>query len=129
MEAMKVDHTCVRVKDLEASIAFYQEAFGFEVVDKKDFPDNEFTLCYMALPGSSWRLELTYNYDSDGYDLGNGYGHIGLLVDDVKAIHDQHEEKGYELTDISGLPGMDPFYYFVTDPDGYKIEVIQDGVL
>ncbi|HEO1023596.1 TPA: VOC family protein [Streptococcus agalactiae] len=82
-------HTCIRVKDLDASIAFYQEALGFKEVRRNDFPENQFTLVYMALEDDpSYELELTYNYDHEAYDLGN-------------------------------------MFYFIQDPDGYKIEVIR----
>lgn len=121
-----VDHTCVRVKNLEASITFYQDAFGFEEVERRDFPDNEFTLCYLSLPGQDYKLELTYNYDHEAYDLGNGYGHIVIVTADAEGLRQAHKEAGYPVTDYVGLPGTEPFYYFVTDPDGYKIEVIDE---
>ena len=110
-------HTCVRVKDLEASLQFYQEALGFKEVRRNDFPEYKFTLDY--------ELELTYNYDHEVYDLGNGYGHIAVGVDDLEATHQAHKEAGYNVTDLSGLPGKPKMYYFITDPDGYKIEVIR----
>ena len=97
-------HTCVRVKDLEASLQFYQEALGFKEVRRNDFPEYKFTLVYMQLEDDpDYELELTYNYDHEVYDLGNGYN----------------------VTDLSGLPGKPKMYYFITDPDGYKIEVIR----
>ena len=106
-------HTCVRVKDLEASLQFYQEAL-------------KFTLVYMQLEDDpDYELELTYNYDHEVYDLGNGYGHIAVGVDDLEATHQAHKEAGYNVTDLSGLPGKPKMYYFITDPDGYKIEVIR----
>ena len=100
-------HTCVRVKDLEASLKFYKEALGFKEARRNDFP------------------ELTYNYDHEAYDLGDGYGHIAVGVDDLEATHQAHKEAGYTVTDLSGLPGKPKMYYFITDPDGYKIEVIR----
>ena len=72
-----------------------------------------------------YELELTYNYDHEVYDLGNGYGHIAVGVDDLEATHQAHKEAGYNVTDLSGLPGKPKMYYFITDPDGYKIEVIR----
>lgn len=121
---MFIEHTCIRVQDLEKSKAFYHQAFGFREQKTKDFPDDKFTLCYLMLPGDSYRLELTYNYDHGPYNLGDGYGHIAIIVDDVKLMRQKHVELGYEVTDLSGLPGQEKFYYFVKDPDGYKIEVI-----
>lgn len=122
---MKMAHTCVRVKDLEASVKFYQEAFGFEESRRRDFPDSKFTLVYLTLPGDEYELELTHNYDHAAYDLGDGYGHIAISSDDLEKLHEEHKNKGFNVTDLKGLPGTDPSYYFITDPDGYKIEVIR----
>lgn len=122
---MKMAHTCVRVKDLEASVKFYQEAFGFEESRRRDFPDSKFTLVYLTLPGDEYELELTYNYDHAAYDLGDGYGHIAISSDDLEKLHEEHKNKGFNVTDLKGLPGTDPSYSFITDPDGYKIEVIR----
>lgn len=119
-------HTCIRVKDLDASIAFYQEALGFKEVRRNDFPENQFTLVYMALEDDpSYELELTYNYDHEAYDLGNGYGHIAVGVDDLETTYDAHQKASYSVTKISGLPGKPNMFYFIQDPDGYKIEVIR----
>ena len=126
MGSMKMAHTCYRVKDLEASKAFYKEAFGFEIAEEKDFPEHEFTLTYLSLPGDDYELELTYNYGSQAYDLGNGYGHVAIAVEDLEALHASQSEKGLDVTDLKQLPGdTKPRYFFVTDPDGYKIEVIR----
>ena len=122
---MKMAHTCVRVKDLDASVAFYQEAFGFEESRRRDFPDAKFTLVYLTLPGDDYELELTYNYDHAAYDLGDGYGHIAISSENLEKLHEEQKAKGFNVTDLKGLPGTDPSYYFITDPDGYKIEVIR----
>lgn len=122
---MKMAHTCVRVKDLDASVKFYQEAFGFEESRRRDFPDSKFTLVYLTLPGDDYELELTYNYDHAAYDLGDGYGHIAIRSEDIEKLHQKQKAKGFNVTDMKGLPGTDPSYYFITDPDGYKIEVIR----
>ncbi len=123
---MKMAHTCVRIKDLEASLDFYKKAFNFEESRRRDFPEHKFTLLYLVLPGDSYELELTYNYDSHGYDLGNGYGHIAITTDDLEALHQKHQEAGFNITNLKNLPGVPPSYYFITDPDGYKIEVIRE---
>ncbi|MCZ0716985.1 VOC family protein [Aerococcus kribbianus] len=123
---MRVDHVCVRVEDLEASIKFYEEAFNYEVVKKRDFPENEFTLVYMALPSGGVQLELTYNYDHGPYEIGDGYGHIAIATDDLEGLHQAQVDKGLNVTELKGLPGEDPSYYFAVDPDGYKIEVIRE---
>ena len=126
---MKFVHTCYRVKNLEESVKFYQDAFGFEVKKRADFPEHKFTLVYLNLPNDTNELELTYNYDHPGYELGNGYGHIAIAVEALEDVHAKHKEAGYEVTKLMGLPGTAPGYYFVTDPDGYKIEVIRSGFL
>lgn len=122
---MKMAHTCYRVKDLEASLTFYQEAFGFSEDRRRDFPEQKFTLVYLKLPSDSYELELTYNYNSAGYDLGNGYGHIAIASEDLEKQHQLHLAAGYDVTDLKGLPGTSPSYYFIKDPDGYQIEVIR----
>jgi len=122
---MKMAHTCIRVRDLEASLAFYQTAFGFKEKNRRDFPEAEFTLVYLSLPDDNYELELTYNYNSPAYDLGNGYGHIAISTDDLEEMHQKHLEAGFLVTDLKGLPNTQPSYYFISDPDGYKIEMIR----
>ena len=116
---MKMAHTCVRVKDLEASLNFVETS-------RRDFPENKFTLVYLTLPNDNYELELTYNYDHEAYDLGNGYGHIAIAVSDLEALHEKHQTAGFEITELKGLPGTAPSYYFIVDPDGYKIEIIRE---
>lgn len=123
---MKMAHTCVRVKDLDASLDFYKKAFNFEESRRRDFPENKFTLVYLTLPGDDYELELTYNYDSEGYDLGNGYGHIAISTNDLEGLHSKHKEEGFNITELKHLPNVPPSYYFIIDPDGYKIEVIRE---
>lgn len=123
---MKMAHTCVRVKDLEASVDFYQKAFDFNESRRRDFPENKFTLVYLTLPGDGYELELTYNYDHGPYELGNGYGHIAIATDDLEGLHAKHSAAGFNVTDLKALPGVPPSYYFIVDPDGYKIEVIRE---
>ena len=136
----KMLHTCLRVEDLEKSIAFYADAFEFKELRRKDFPEHQFTIVYLGLEGDDYELELTYNYDHEAYDLGDGYGHIAVGVDDLEAhvalstpdllqLHAEHTAKGYEVTQPNGLPGTKPNYYFIKDPDGYKVEVIQEKTL
>lgn len=122
---MKMAHTCIRVKDLKASLTFYQEAFGFVENRRRDFPENQFTLVYLTLPGDEYELELTYNYDHAAYDLGDGYGHIAIATDELESMHAKHEAAGFNITPLKGLPGTAPSYYFIVDPDGYKIEMIR----
>ncbi len=122
-------HTCVRVKDLEASLDFYTNALGFKVAETLDYPDFEFTLVYLELEEGGYQLELTYNYDQEeSYDLGNGYGHIAVGVDNLEEVREELIEAGYEeqVGDVKELSDGAARYFFITDPDGYKIEVIQN---
>lgn len=119
-------HTCIRVKDLEKSIDFYENVLGFKEVRRLDYPEFEFTLVYLAFPGDDTELELTYNYDQEKpYDLGNGYGHIAMGVHDLEDTYEEYSQSGYNVTDIKGLSDGAATFFFIQDPDGYKIEVIQ----
>lgn len=124
---MKFLHTMIRVKDLDKSYKFYTEELGFVESRRKKFPDKEFDLVYLKLPASpDYELELTYNYDQEeAYDLGNGYGHIAISHPDIKSFREELSNKGYEVTELRGLSDNSDKYFFVTDPDGYKIEIIQ----
>lgn len=122
----KMLHTCLRVENLDKSIAFYQEAFGFKETRRKDFPEHKFTIVYLSLEGDDYELELTYNYDHGPYVIGDGFAHIAVSSADLEGLHQEHLKAGYEVTDLKGLPGNPPNYYFVKDPDGYKVEVIRE---
>lgn len=121
-------HSCIRIKELEKSEAFYREALGFEVARRRDFPEQQFTLCYMRPPGDAFELELTYNYDrTEPYQLGDGYSHLAVGVDDLEASHRRHTEMGLAPKPLRGLPGQGAHYYFLADPDGYLVEVVRTG--
>lgn len=123
--ATKMLHTCIRVMDLEKSLDFYKNALGFVETRRKNFPEHKFTLVYLSDSPDGYEIELTYNYNPEKpYELGNGFSHIAVGVDDVVALREKHIEMGYKVTDLKGLPGQPPRYYFVTDPDGYQVEVI-----
>lgn len=125
--AMKFLHTCIRVKDLDKSLDFYKNALGFTEVRRLDYPEFKFTLVYLALEEGGYELELTYNYHQDvPYNLGDGYGHIAIGVDTLEDFREELSQSGYEVTDIKGLSDGAATYFFVIDPDGYKIEVIQN---
>jgi len=124
--SVKMLHTCIRVMDLEKSLKFYKEALGLIETRRKDFPDHKFTLVYLSSKLGDYELELTYNYNPENpYTIGNGFSHIAIGVADIEALREKHISFGYEVTPLKGLPGEKPHYYFVTDPDGYKIEVIK----
>ena len=124
---MKFLHTMVRVKDLDKSFKFYTEELGFVESRRREFPEKKFDLVYLMLPGSpDYELELTYNYDQEeGYEIGTGYGHIAISHPDIKTLREDLMKKGYEVTEIRGLTPNSNKYFFVTDPDGYRIEIIQ----
>lgn len=124
---MKFLHTMIRVKDLDKSYKFYTEELGFVESRRKEFPDKKFDLVYLKLPESGdYELELTYNYDQEeDYTLGDGYGHIALSNPDIKSFREELSKKGYEVTELRGLSDGSDKYFFVTDPDGYKIEIIE----
>ena len=122
----KMIHSCIRVMDLEKSESFYQEALGFTVSRRKDYPEYKFTLSYLCSSGSDFELELTCNHDQEEpYDLGNGYSHLAVSVVDLEASHKKHEEMGLEPKPLKGLPGQGARFYFLADPDGYLVEVVR----
>ena len=119
-------HTCIRVMDLEKSERFYQEAFGFEIARRRDFPDYKFTLSYLTAPGGGFELELTYNYDQqEPYQMGTGYSHLAVGVKDLEGSHRRHQELGLNPEPLKGLAGGKPKFYFLADPDGYLVEVVR----
>jgi lactoylglutathione lyase len=124
---LKLVHTCVRVRDIDASLRFY-EALGFERRGKLDF-GSAYNV-YMGVPGDGDTLELTVNQGQDEpYDLGNGYGHIALTVDDLDGLLARLAEQGIEPEKAPYAPGGREEYRicFVADPDGYRIELIDGG--
>lgn len=112
--------------DLEKSLDFYKNALGLFETRRKDYPEDEFTLVYLSDSDGKYELELTYNYDpQEPYIIGNGYSHLALSCDDLVASREKHIEMGFEVTELMGLPGSPPRYYFITDPDGYEVEIIR----
>ncbi|MHC1684757.1 MAG: VOC family protein [Clostridiaceae bacterium] len=124
--SVKMLHTCIRVKNLEASLKFYRDALSLIETRRKDFPEHKFTLVYLSNEIGGYEIELTYNYDSEGYEIGNGFSHTAIGVTNLEEEREKHISLGYEVTPLKGLPGEPPRYYFVTDPDGYKVEVIRN---
>ena len=121
---MELIHTCYRITDIDRSVAFYT-ALGFE--ERRRMPiREEATNVFMGLPGAGDQLELTYNHGVDSYELGTGYGHIALTVDDMSATLEQLAAQGIE-------PERPPyqvreggsFLCFVRDPDQYRVELIE----
>ena len=125
----KYVHSMIRVLDEARSVEFYDRCFGLKVAERLDFPD--FTLLYLANGESETELELTVNKGrTEPYDLGDGYGHIAFTVDDVDALHAQLESQGFaprKLVDFAPAGEVIARFFFIADPDGYQIEVIQRG--
>jgi lactoylglutathione lyase len=123
----KAIHTMVRVLDEARSIAFYKKAFGLEIADRLDFPD--FTLVYLSNSETTYEVELTINKDrTEPYDLGDGYGHVAFVVDDLDAERRRFEAEGLnprKIVELSKDGKQIARFFFVEDPDGYKIEVLQ----
>jgi lactoylglutathione lyase len=124
---IKVIHAMLRVFDEQASLNFYQHAFGFDVRETRDFSD--FKLIYLKDPGSDFELELTVNKGKkQPYDKGNGYGHIALATDSIERLHADISALGYMPKPIKTFEPDGVFvarFFFVQDPDGYDIEVIE----
>ena len=122
-------HSMIRVLDHEKSLDFYARAFGLEVADHLKFPD--FALIYLRHPSSPFEVELTVNFDrKEPYALGDGYGHLAVVVDDVDAEHSRFEQQKLSpgpLRDFKPEGRTLARFFLVSDPDGYKIEVSQRG--
>ena len=125
----KAIHMMVRVLEEARSVDFYSKAFGLEIADRVDFPD--FTLIYMSNAEAPFEVELTVNKGrTDKYDLGNGYGHVAFVVDGLEAEHKRLADLGLAPRDIKQMTHEGkPFgrFFFIDDPDGYKIEVLEKG--
>lgn len=125
MANYKMTHMMIRVEDPKKSVDFYEKAFGFHITRKKEMPEGKFDLIYLSDPDNTMELELTYNYGHGPYNLGDGYGHLAIATDDLEGSWQAHKDMGYEVTNLSGLDKGVKNYYFIKDPDGYKIEVIR----
>ena len=127
---MRMLHTMLRVVDLQRSIDFYTNVLGMKVLRKKDYPDGRFTLAFVGYADESEQavIELTHNWDTKSYELGNAFGHIAVAVPDAAAACESVRRKGGKVTREAGpVKGGSTVIAFVEDPDGYKIELIQRG--
>ena len=125
---MRLLHTMLRVGDLDRSIDFYTNVLGMKVLRRKDYPDGKFTLAFVGYGDESETavIELTHNWDTKKYDLGNGYGHIAIGVPDAYKACEAVKAKGGKVTREAGpMKHGTTVIAFVEDPDGYKIEFIQ----
>jgi lactoylglutathione lyase len=125
---MRLLHTMLRVGNLDKSLAFYTEVLGMKLLRREDFPDGKFTLAFVGYGDESTNtvLELTHNWDAERYDLGDGYGHIAIAVDDAAAACEKIRQRGGKVVREAG-PMMHGTVViaFVEDPDGYKVELIE----
>lgn len=125
---MRILHTMLRVAQLERSLAFYTEVLGMQLLRRQDYPEGRFTLAFVGYDSedNSAVIELTWNWDTDHYDLGTAYGHIAIGVDDIHAVCNEVRSKGGAVVREPGpMKHGTTVIAFVTDPDGYKIEFIQ----
>jgi lactoylglutathione lyase len=125
---MRILHTMLRVGNLERSIDFYTNVLGMRVLRQREYPDGRFTLCFVGYGDEDKEavLELTHNWDTPSYELGTGYGHIALEVDDAYKACDEVKKRGGKVTREAGpMKHGTTVIAFVEDPDGYKIEFIQ----
>lgn len=126
---MRILHTMIRVGDLERSIDFYTRVLGMALLRRKDYPDGQFTLAFLGYgPETEGAVvELTYNWGKDRYELGTGFGHIALGVADIHDVCDRIRAAGGRITREPGpMKHGTTVIAFVEDPDGYKIELIEE---
>lgn len=124
---MRILHTMIRVGDLDRSIGFYTDVLGMRLLRKQDYPDGDFTLAFLGYGDESENtvIELTYNWGTESYDIGNAFGHIAIEVDDVYQATEQIRNRGGRiLRDAGPMNAGSTIIAFVEDPDGYQIELI-----
>ena len=124
---MRILHTMIRVGNLERSIEFYTSVLGMDLLRQKDYPEGKFTLAFLGYSPESEDavLELTYNWGQDSYDIGNGFGHIAINVDDVyEAIENAKQKNANIIRDAGPMNAGTTIVAFIKDPDGYEIELL-----
>lgn len=125
---MRILHTMLRVGDLQRSIDFYTKVLGMKLLRTSDNPEYQYTLAFVGYGSNPdhAELELTYNYGTTNYELGTAYGHIAISADDIVAACDAARANGGNVTREPGpVKGGNTVIAFITDPDGYKIELIE----
>lgn len=125
---MKYLHTMIRVNDLEASIRFYTELLGMNLISKTDYPDGKFTLAFLSYGKTKDDpcIELTYNHGKDSYVLGDAFGHIALGTEDIYTQCEKLKARGVKVVREPGpMKHGSTVIAFIEDPNGYKIELIQ----
>lgn len=124
---MRLLHTMLRVGNLEQSIRFYTEILEMKLLRQKDYPEGRFTLAFLGYgdESSNTAIELTHNWDTTEYDLGNGFGHLAVEVDDVyQAVDKIKQQGGRIIRDAGPMNAGSTIIAFVEDPDGYQIELL-----
>ncbi|MCW9023438.1 MAG: lactoylglutathione lyase [Gammaproteobacteria bacterium] len=124
---MRILHTMLRVTELQRSIDFYTQVLGMKLLRQKDYPDGKFTLAFLGYDdeSSSTVIELTHNWDTSSYDMGNAFGHIAIEVDDVYSACDAIRKCGGKIIrDAGPMNAGTTIIAFVEDPDSYQIELI-----
>jgi len=127
---MRLLHTMIRVGDLDRSIAFYTDILGMKVLRRRDYPDGKFTLAFVGYGDEADHtvIELTHNWETSAYEIGNGFGHLAVAVPDAYKACEMVKAKGGKVTREAGpMKHGTTVIAFVEDPDGYKIEFIQRG--
>ena len=125
---MRLLHTMIRVGDLDRSIAFYTDILGMKVLRRRDYPDGKFTLAFVGYGDEADHtvIELTHNWETSAYELGNGFGHLAVAVPDAYKACEMVKAKGGKVTREAGpMKHGTTVIAFVEDPDGYKIELVQ----
>jgi lactoylglutathione lyase len=126
---MRMLHTMLRVGDLDRSIAFYRDVLGMRLMSRKDYEEGKFTLAFLGYAPNPEQaeIELTHNWGVDHYELGTAYGHVAIGVDDIHAVCDAIRKAGGKITREPGpMKHGTTVIAFVQDPDGYKIELIEE---
>ena len=121
----KALHTCIYTDNDKESIKFYEDALNMHVTSRKDFDEDEFSLIYMASEDGGYELELTFNHDGREYEHGSYYGHMAFGVKDFDKAYEKHEEMGIVSQEVGGLSDGSAKYYFIKDPQGFSIEIIE----
>ena len=124
---MRLLHTMIRVGNLEKSISFYTDILGMKLLRHKDYPDGKFTLAFVGYGDEKDNsvIELTYNWDTDNYDLGSGFGHLAIEVEDVyQAAEKIRQQGGTIIREPGPMNAGTTIIAFVEDPDGYQIELL-----
>lgn len=125
---MRLLHTMLRTGNLDRAIAFYTNVLGMKLLRRSDYPEGKFTLAFVGYGDENDHtvIELTYNWGVDSYDLGNGFGHLAIEVDDAYAACEEIKKHGGTVTREAGaMKHGTTVIAFVADPDGYQIELIQ----